>query len=152
LRKFEDFHHSLKNLSDRLSPPFLEESFPLAIQHLLQLMQANNQAIDLELHLPKQWHHQESEFSRLMLSILDELLNIALAKIVKQTSVRVSLRELKGINKLRVQIVYPDEATLVDTSNSKELRYLQQSFQMLTLGQCFSERKELSVTWYFLWQ
>ncbi|AFZ37954.1 hypothetical protein Sta7437_4490 [Stanieria cyanosphaera PCC 7437] len=151
LKKVEDFHHSLKNLSDRLSPPFLEDSFPLAIRHLLQKWAINNEEIKLELNLPQQWQ-QQSNNSGLILSFLDELLKISLATIEQQTLVKISLSQFEGINELQVQISYPDAISLARSCNAQELNYLQESFQILTLGKCFNKRQELSVTWYFHWQ
>ncbi len=80
LKGIEKFHHSLGQLSDRLSPPFVEESLPLAIQYLLELWQTYNPHLNIQMELPGDWQDESPECSRVILIALDELLRITLSQ------------------------------------------------------------------------
>ena len=81
LTGIEKFHHSLGQLSDRLSPPYVEESLPLAIQYLLELWQTYNPKLNIQMELPRDWPDESPECSRVILIALDELLRITLSEV-----------------------------------------------------------------------
>lgn len=81
LTGIEKFHHSLGQLSDRLSPPYVEESLPLAIQYLLELWQTYNPKLNIQMELPGDWPDEPPECSRVILIALDELLRITLSEV-----------------------------------------------------------------------
>jgi len=81
LKGIETFHNSLGQLSDRLSPPYVEESLPLAIQYLLELWQTYNPKLNIQIELPGDWRDESPECSRVILIALDELLRITLSEV-----------------------------------------------------------------------
>jgi hypothetical protein len=152
LSKWENFHHSLVQLSDRLSPPYLEEGLPLAIQYLLELWQKKNERIEFAVKSPLTWYSRSLERERLILTILDELLSITISELITPISIQVVLTRQEYLNDLMVEITYPNEVRLLETLNLEELENLRQTFQLLTSGQYFCQHQELTITWHLCWR
>ena len=152
LKKIEKFHHFLEQLSDRLNPPYLEDSLPLAIQHSLESWQRCDSKLNFQLELPASWSHELPERNRAILMTIDELLRITLAKIEQETSIHIKLSQQRHRGELMVQIYYPDVSTLNSTFDLEDWEYLKQSFQILASGRCDRSRKERTITWYFRWR
>ncbi|MBV9386188.1 MAG: hypothetical protein JOZ78_07145 [Chroococcidiopsidaceae cyanobacterium CP_BM_ER_R8_30] len=151
LKQIEKFYHDLEQLSDRLSPAYIEDSLPLGIQSLLKLWQTCHPLLKIEMELPGYWRHEPPDRSLIILRALDELLQITSSELLTEILIRISLKSQGDLGELIVHISYPDKPTLVCYSNLKELEYLSQSFRILTSGKCFRRKKELKVTWYFQW-
>lgn len=151
LKKVENLHHSLEELSDRLSPAYIEDSLPLAIEWLLTKWRSRNPRLKFEMELPAHWRHEPPDRSMVILRVLDELLRITSSELLTDISIHVSLKLQGDIGELIVHISYLDLPTLVSYYNLKDLEYLSQTFRFLTSGQCFRRRKKLSVVWYFCW-
>lgn len=152
LEKVEHFHHSLEELNDRLSPAYIEDSLPLALQYALNTWKRRHPQLTFQMELPAKWRQEALERSRVILMALDELLRITLSKFLTETSIYIQLKPQGCKGELRVQITYPDESTLTSSSSSKDLDYLSQAFCFLTSGQCFHQQNNLTVTWCFRWK
>ncbi|MUL34930.1 hypothetical protein [Gloeocapsopsis dulcis] len=153
IQTVELLHHCLAHLSDRLAPPHVEYSLPLAIEFLIESWQAKNAQLNIKTQLPKLWRDEIPNHSIVILQILDELLRILSVKELTKISLEISLIPLQyKLNELVVTISYPDVQTLLLCSNLKELKYLKQTFSFLTSGQCFCRRKNLTETLYFRWR
>jgi hypothetical protein len=151
LKKTENLYHCLNQLSDRLSPAYIEDSLPLAIQCLVESWQRCNSNVQIEMDLPTVWKQEPRDRSLLILRILDELLKIMLSELVTELLIHISLKQQEKIGELIVHISYPDILTLDSHWRRKDLDYLSQTFQFLTSGQCFRRREELTVAWHFRW-
>jgi hypothetical protein len=151
LKKTEKLYHCLKQLSDRLSPAYIEDSLPLAIQCLVESWQKCNSNVKIEMEFPTVWKQEPRDRSLLILRILDELLKITLSELVTELSIHISLKQQGKIGELIVHISYPDILTLGSHWGREDLEYLRQTFQFLTSGQCFRRKEELTVAWYFRW-
>jgi len=148
LSQMEKLHSSLETLSNDLSPLYLEDSLPLAIQSVLE---AERQILpQMTLSLPAQWHYEAPERSRIILTAFHEL--IRLAKPDRGTSLRVGLEAEAGWNQLTVQWVYADLLTAREVCSSREAAYLSRAFQYLAAGQCFFQREGLILKWFFRWK
>lgn len=150
LKQIEKFHHDLERLSDRLSPAYVEDSLPLAIQSLVKLRQTCHPRLKIEIELPVHWRHEPPDRCLIILRALDELLQITSSKLLTE-SIRISLKLQGDLAELIVDIADPNKPTLISYSDLKELEYLSQSFRILTSGNCFCRRKYLTVAWYFQW-
>lgn len=151
LAKVEEIHRSLEQLSHRLSPFYVEESLPLAIQYGLDQQQQINSEVSIEL--PHDWTNELPERNRVILIMIDELLRIASPPLTGLClPLRICLKTQNGLGELAVQISYPDRQSIASCCNSKELRYLEQSFRLLTSGWCLHRRQGLMITWYFYWR
>ncbi|MDF5725303.1 MAG: hypothetical protein PUP91_33600 [Rhizonema sp. PD37] len=150
LQQINNFHQSLTQLSDRLSPAYIQDSLPLAIQSLLKLWVESHPDLDLRIDMPKYWRHEPAERSLIILKTLEELLRISLSNLV-QLSIYLSLKQHEDINQLVVQFTYPDIYTLIFHSQKSELNYLCKSFRFLTSGKCFYRSQKANMAWYFYW-
>ncbi len=151
LQKMEKFYHSLEQLSDHLSPAYIEDSLPLAIQGVVESWQTYNSKLRIKIELPTAWRQESIERSLIILRVLDELLRITASELVRELSLKISLNQQGNLAELIVQILYPDVPTLVSDWSREDLEYLSQTFEFLTSGQCSRRREELTVAWYFRW-
>ena len=151
LNNIQEFYHSLKQLSDYLSPAYIEDSLPLAIQSVVEAWQTDNSRIKIEIDLPANWKHEPPDRSLIILRILDELLQITLAELLTNRLIQISLKAQGDVGELIVHISYPDRHSLLSRNNLKELEYLRQTFRFLTSGQCCRRTQGLTVVWCFRW-
>ena len=96
LEKMEKFHQSLEQLSDRLSPAYIEDSLPLAIQCVVESWQTSNSNVKIEMELPAVWRQEPLDRSLLILKILDELLQMSSSELVTELSIHISLKEQRN--------------------------------------------------------
>ncbi|MCF2145146.1 hypothetical protein IQ276_001495 [Desmonostoc muscorum LEGE 12446] len=151
LKQIDNFHHSLVQLSDRLFPASLQDSFPLAIECLLEPWLVSNPQLYFQIDLPLYWRHEPAERSLVVLTALNELLTITLAEVLASTSIYINLKEHKNIGQLIVEITYPNVSTFIFHSRLPELNYLCETFRLLTSGKCFRRAKNMKISWYFYW-
>lgn len=147
LTQAEQLHRSLEQISHHLSPFYIEESLPLAIQYQLDSLQFDSVRLDL----PIDWLDEPPARNRIILAVLSELLHLACDRRV-QSTIRVQLKAQKRLAKLAVQITYFDKKAIVDCGNNQELKYLVRSFRLLTSGWCLHRRQGQTATWHFYWQ
>ncbi|MFQ4144506.1 hypothetical protein [Chlorogloeopsis sp. ULAP02] len=151
LKKIDNFHQSLAQLSDRLFPVYLQDSLPFAIQSLLEPWLISYSHIYFHIDLPSAWRQEPTERSLVLLRALEELLKITLSEALTQTSIYIRLEQKANLGYLWVQINYPDVSTLVFYTNLPELDYLCESFKFLTSGKCVCRSKNLSLNCQFSW-
>ncbi|AFZ60342.1 hypothetical protein H6G54_14725 [Anabaena cylindrica FACHB-243] len=151
IKKIDNFHHSLVQLSDRLCPVYIQDSLPFSIQCLLDPWLASNPHLYFHIDLPIYWRQEPIEYSVIILRTLEELLSITIPKLSTQVSVYISLKLKKNTGKLKVKITDPDISTLIYYSNLPELKYLSDSFEFLLSGKCFYNSSNLKIVWCFCW-
>ena len=150
LKTLEQLHYSLLDVSDRLVPPHIEHSLPLAIKWLSQSWQKTNPQLKIETHLPTDWG-DELTHSLVVIRVVDELLRITLTAFTAE-SLQISLKKHADIHELFLYISFPCLLTLISYSDLKELPYLRQTFRVLTSGQCFCHTEAFTVKWCFRWR
>lgn len=151
LNTLGELHDSLKRFSDFLSPPYLEDSFPLAIDHLLKSYQKQHPSIALELSTPQKWQPVPYEQSRLVWITIDELLRITIAQSCSVRSISACLTQQATAHELVIEIVYssPDLQDFQD--ELRKLSYLKRSAQFLTGGTCAYHQKGEALIWSMGW-
>jgi hypothetical protein len=149
--KIDNFHQSLVELSDRLFPWHIQYSLPLAIECLLESRLIGNSYLSLQLDMPVVWQHQPTERNLIILTILDELLSIALPEVLTPVSIAITLKQGQNICCLMVEITYPDVSTMDLYTNLRELKYLCDIFDFLTSGKCVYRSQSLRGAWCFYW-
>jgi hypothetical protein len=148
----ETFHQTLADLSDRLSPPYLDESLPLAIKSLVNTWNIQYSALQVHLNLPPEWYLESYEQSLVILTTLSELVRIAAMDATTSLQVVTDLVHYNGQSELKVEMAYPDRQMRVACMRSTELNYLRRVFPILSTGKCFQQQTEATVTWYFRWR
>jgi len=152
LKTLEDLHTEFGLLSDRLSPPGLEDGLPLAIHYQSQQWQADYSDWEFKLDLPDQWMVEPCDRSRVILTALDELLRSTLCDDLPDKCVRICLTFKPPSRKLSVQI---PNAQTGDTSlnlNSSDLRHLATAFSALTAGTCVYREHNSQLIIHFRWK
>lgn len=147
----EKFHHSLKRLNGYLSPAYIDDSLPLAIQYILLEWELRIPGLKLQTELPTDWRNESLSTSRVILMALEELLQIILENVTNQLSILVSLKSRGNFSELTIQVNCLTIPKRTYISNRADLKYLRQAFNILTHGKCFFHKKENTETWYFLW-
>ncbi|MGB3655010.1 MAG: hypothetical protein WBA41_27915, partial [Rivularia sp. (in: cyanobacteria)] len=143
LETFENIHHSLKRLSEYLYPAHIDDSLSLAIMCLLESWKLHIPGLNLQLNLSNECHEQSYERSRLILMVLDELLQITLPLISPLVSISATLQQQGHQNQLIVELNSPDIFKLESYSCLEKLNFIKQTFNFLISGKCFY-RKENS--------
>ena len=163
LERIESLQRSLESLSSALSPLYLEESLPLAIQSMLkrqpvqrwetfmQVAPSTNLALDPKMEL-SQWNCISEVKGRVILQTLRELLNLTVASTCLTASPRICLSAEDAFDELTLEIAYLDSGTAIAVSKSQDLTYLSRCFRWLASGQCFYQRSGSVVKWHLRWQ
>lgn len=151
LEKVDNFYHLLSQLSDRLSPAYIEDSLPLAIQSVVEQWQTHYPRLHLHLNLPTHWRHESHNQSMLILRVLEELLQIILSELLADIAIHISLSPKGSMGKLFIQISYNDATQILSSSTLRKLRHLRQIFQILTPGRCYYYQYSLAMDWFFIW-
>jgi hypothetical protein len=151
LEKIEKLYDSLEQLSNRLSPPYLEENLALAIQAIAEGWRSHNPHLTLQTHLSTDWKWGSYDHNRVIITTLSELLTMTLSNAPPETELQLFLEATENIGELIVQISYPNTSVLISSLNSEELTWLSRSFCFLTSGWCFQQRHHLIVRWHFRW-
>lgn len=146
------FEAGLKDLRDRLSPPYLEDSFLLAIRTQVETWRSQFPAILIELAVPKDWPHEDYVYHRAILMVLDELMQIALSKPATVKSVRVDLQQQGRNSHLVIEFEYFTSSRLNTYAVKKELNYLKCLFGSLTSGSSFYRDRDSTMIWNFRWR
>lgn len=149
VEKLEVFHRSLEQLSDRLSPPHVEYSLPLAIEWLTQSWQPRYPQLNIKTQLPSIWQDTPPEGNLIILRVLDELLQITANFSAESLQICLKQREIEELN---FKISFAHKSMLIAYSDLKELNYLRQTFRFLTSGQCVWQRQGLTGSWCFRWR
>ncbi|WP_416673916.1 hypothetical protein [Egbenema bharatensis] len=161
LQAIEKIHHQLEQISDELSPPYIADSLPLAVQAYGQEWQHNHPETVLELELPKIWEQQATPQDQILLMGLDELLQMVMpgSQTTLPCRVRLTTQDQPANNgaaptswgELSVEVTYPNAVLISSVLRTRELRYLRRVVRGLTHGRLLNERRGLTVTWYFRW-
>ncbi|ARV63170.1 hypothetical protein BZZ01_22585 [Nostocales cyanobacterium HT-58-2] len=151
LKKIDNFHESLVQLSDRLFPAYLQDSLPLAIQCVLEPWRISHPHKHFHIDMPTCWRHESLGTSLTVVRTLEELLRITLPEALTPISIYISLEEQKNMGHLIVRITYPDISTLIFYSRLLELKLLCKTFTVLTSGKCSYRNKNLSLIWHLWW-
>lgn len=152
LETFEKIHHSLKILSEYLYPAHIDDSLSLAIVCLLESWKLRIPGLNLQFNVPNDWQKETYEGSRIILMILEELLQITLPLISPSVSIFTSLEQQGYGSELTVKLTSPDISKLTSSSCSQQLDSLKHTFKFLTSGKCFYRKENSTQIWYFYWQ
>lgn len=151
IRRFEIFHYHLKELSDRLCPPYLEEGLPLAIEYLIEKWKIAHPYCEFQWKFTPKSQQNLSQRNRIILTMLDELFLIEIAKCTNKELVVIDLVQNKEDNQLKITIQLSQHSESSSSDNHRELKYLQESFRVLASGTWKTETSNLSKTHHLRW-
>lgn len=151
LRQLEVLHLRLERVSNQLSPAFIRDSLPLAIQHVLREWQLRYPAVKLSTQLPQGDFREPTLASRVAFTTFEELLFLVSNKLEADASVAVNLVCHDNTATLTVHINNLDCHQCRAIAQLKELSHLRQSFQFLTNGDMTQAVHESWVQWQMSW-
>ena len=149
LESIEKFHNSLKELSDYLYPAYIDESLPLAIQHLLDTWKCSG--VNLEYELPTEWGDETCERIHLVLMLLEEFLHIIVSEVTNNPTVCVKLKQEQTQSELTIQVTYSKESNLTDIKTLDDTFHLFRTVEILLFAKCYRHRRHKTETWYLRW-
>jgi len=151
LTRFQTFHQSLETLSDTLSPPFVADSLPHALQFTIKSWQSAQSLPVFHIELPQRWTYGQSTppQNQTVLSVVNTLLSLLLPPGHSATKATAKLSSQNVSNTLTVKIEYKEQSI---EQAQPELKYLMEIFHSLTAGQLEITHETLAITSCFSWQ
>ncbi|MGB3613531.1 MAG: hypothetical protein WBA10_07020 [Elainellaceae cyanobacterium] len=150
LRQLEALHLQLETVSNLLSPAFVQDSFPLAVQYSLKAWGQRHPAITLTTQLS---HRKTApDFSsRITLTSLEELLRLTSDNLEAGTEITINSNDEELSSSLTVQIKNLTCDRIRSIAQIEELRHLQKSFEFLTGGLMQQQADDRQIRWEFVW-
>jgi hypothetical protein len=154
LEQAGQIQRSLEQLSHHLSPLFLEDSLPLAIQATISDWQEKTQH-SIEVKMPSDWQANVQEQNQMILSTLVEILHMISSHQLSSPDsveypIQICLAQRGNLAELLIQIegAQSEGEAIVC---SKEWIYLRRCFHYLTGGKCTYRYKKDTLTWCLRW-
>lgn len=152
LRYLEQIYHSLEHFSDILSPAYVHESLPLAIQAKLRHWKNEHPILSVELNISRQWNYEASYQNHLVICMLDEFLRVITLPTNSPTRLKIYLNGYLALKTLSIECTYSKFDRLKSLLRLDDLRYLQCSFNVLSDGKCFCWSKGNALFIQFQWK
>ena len=150
LAALERMYAQLETLSDRLAPPYVQNSLPLALQYAVLPWQ---EKIHLRIALPSAWEPEPLEHTRLLTLFAETLLQQLATAAITPQYVDLSLQHQADSKELRFQARYGESLSPSWTAKvSKSLKPFLSTFQVLTQGNHTQDLQAHSMAWVFWWK
>jgi hypothetical protein len=153
LQQVAHLHQGLEHLTEILSPPYVEDSLPLAIQNLIH--QQSDLGFAVTMSFSGHDHHGSPTDNLTMVLMLAEFIGFATSATTTQAlHVHLTHHPTKGNVDavLGLDVIYQDSQTCKTVQASTELLYLYQAFRLLMAGQCTQDQHGNIGQWRFRWR
>jgi hypothetical protein len=138
LERFQQFYRTLENLSNELSPPFVEDSLPLALQFAIKELQAAYPHLTVALNLPPTCVSTSlapaSPDNAIMLSIVVELIQVLVSNQTYPQHLQLQLEQQNDAQTLTLHLDGIAPEKLKNIVKMAEVNYLREIFQSLVAG------------------
>ena len=150
LAETEHLYQALEQLGDRLSSPFVHDSLPLAMQHLLMPWRKK---LPVQANMPTHWPAESAEHIRIVLSVLDYLLTSLGQMTQTPGQITISLAEAAEGKHLTLQIAFAEAVPLplLTICETKDWLYRLLTFEVLTGGTTRHQYSDQTLEWQLLW-
>lgn len=145
-------HHHFTALSFALTPPYLAESLPLAIQSHLKRWQLTHPDCKLQLEFCSDWQAGTVEYNRLILKMLETLLRLTVSPSFPANVLHICLSNRSTQAELIVKLTFANRSIRVAATHAKELKYLRYCFHCLIPGRCSTQHRLHEAVWRFQWK
>ena len=152
LNTLEDLNHDLKTLSDRLSPLYLEESLPLALNARAEQWRVIYPSCQFTLDLPTEWPSEPYDRSQVLIVALDEMFHIVMSPSIPKLSVVLCLTLKPEMGDLSIQIQTADSQSVDFKFVQKQLSHIARAFVALTAGRCRYQQTQNGLSSNFRWK
>lgn len=150
LQQLEALHQRLEQVSNTLSPAFIQDSLPLAIQHWLHLWQGQHPQVSVTVHFADQ-EQASIPINRIVLMTLDEWLRLVSPHLSSDAALELALKRQGRLTFLTVRVKEPVPQKQRAIAHLQDLAYLHRSFQFLTGGHSQQGVHGLWIEWQFSW-
>ncbi|MEC4816493.1 MAG: hypothetical protein SAK29_24990 [Scytonema sp. PMC 1069.18] len=153
LNNIQKVHNSLKELSEFLYPAHIDDSLPLAIRFLLESWKLRFSELNIKLELPEVWEDESEEQRRVLLMLIEELMEIFVLKSSSLPSILVTLESRNDKNNLKIEIEIAENnvSNSMYDSHLEELDFLCRVFRTFTDGECSYRLESFIQTWNLSW-
>lgn len=147
LEQFNQFYQTLETLSNQLSPPFIEDSLPLALQFLMK--QRTNIDTPFEIDADTDWSSESVESNQIVMSVVGELLPLLLKD--AQSPFNVHLWQDSLANQLQFTRSVGNYQTDLSILQAAEVQYLKEIFRSLISGTLDINQKDTQLICQLSW-
>lgn len=130
LKRFHTLYQSLEQLSDRLSPPFMGDSLPLALQFMVQTWQQSHPGLTVQCNVPSDWPDQATTKNPIILSIFTGLIESLFLENGGPCQLKITLERQDKLCTLAFEQVQGQAAAV----HTAEIKHLKEIFRSLTAG------------------
>ena len=149
LAELKRIYTLLENCSNRLAGPYLQDSLPLALQHIVQPWL---EKIHLKTEFPAAWESEPVEQTRLLTLLTDSLCRHLATASPKPHRCNMTLQSQGAFKKLTFHAQYEDflASSLIDQA-SRQLKPFLETFHIFTQGDYSQDFQPYSLTWVLCW-
>lgn len=148
----ERIYRSLEQLTDTLSPTYIRESLPLAIQSKVSQWITHHPSLAIELDLPTAWNYEASYQNYLVIDMLDELFRITTLSVPLPSHLKLALNDRSARITLSMEVTYPESDDLRNILGLADVSYLQHTFNILSDGTCSYWKEDKMLCIQFRWR
>jgi hypothetical protein len=160
LARFQTFYQSLETLSDDLSPPFIADSLPLALQFAIKNWQQGKSlsaepfpAIsNIQFSFPPDWPQGPPQQNQIILSTVTVLLPLLLPPERSPRQLSISLSRENAQHTLTLQLRNDTAQTQPNISELAEIQHLKEIFHSLTAGELEISQTAFTLTGRLCWR
>lgn len=150
LERFQAFYQSLERLSDRLSPPFIDDGLPLALQFMVQTWQQSYPGLTVLLDVPSDWPEQSANNNPIILSVITGI--IELLPSVEGCQLQINLERKDSLCKLIFTQKHDPATGKTLCAKTPEIKHLKEVFRSLTAGRLDIVTSETGLSGQLCWQ
>ncbi|NEZ68083.1 hypothetical protein D0962_36045 [Leptolyngbyaceae cyanobacterium CCMR0082] len=134
LERFQLFYADLEKLSNQLSPPFIADSFPLALQLMIQNWQCTQPGLSVKLEVLSDWPEQSFNKNQIILSVITGLIELLIPMENCMQQLSISLEHHH--KRYTLTLKYPGYPSMDGKSliNTPEIKHLKEIFHTLAAG------------------
>lgn len=150
LARLQAFYQSLENLSNELSPPFVADSLPLALQFVVKDWMRSHPNLTLNFNAPPDWPEQSPDQNQLILSVVTALLTLSNPT---ENTVHLNVCLSQGSDRyaLDLSLQGTDTQTYRAIVEKPETRHLKEIFHSLATGQLEINQEDMSLKCQLSW-
>ncbi len=134
LDRCHSFHQSLEQLSNELSPPFMADSLPLALQYRTKLWQHSHPDLTVNLDLPARWPDHSPTNNHSILFISTQLVEQMLLTKDSRQLLHLALESQADQYKLTLKLEGVNYAKTRQLIHMREVKHLKEIFHSLAAG------------------
>lgn len=165
IEQFQGFYQSLESLSNQLSPPFVADSLPLALQFALKdwargqrlfqggLPQGKSQSpVALQFDVPADWPPSSPEKTQIILSTVTGLLNALMPPDDFPKQLQLTLSRESALCTLTFRLSGSEAQALQNMPEKPEVQHLKEIFHSLGTGRLEISHEGAAIAGHLYWR